>query len=72
MNSLPQNPLTKQLVYVAKVGPAFGLSEVAEAHQALDFAGAPRKEGDTVLTLAERVHWLHAAAMAMACECEVK
>jgi hypothetical protein len=57
---------------VAKVGPAFSLAEVTEAHQALDRAGAPRRIDDVTLTLPERIAWLHEAAMLVAAECEVR
>lgn len=59
----------KQLVMVAKTGPSFNPSEVSEAHAQLDIAGAPRTDDfGRVMNLADRIYWLHKAALKMACD----
>jgi hypothetical protein len=49
---------TKQLVMVGRIGPAFSLSEIPAAHEALDRAGAPRALQGRTLTLPERIAYI--------------
>ena len=51
--------IEKRLAMVARVGPAFSINDVAAAHAALDTAGVPRKKNETILTLTERIKYLH-------------
>lgn len=50
---------TKQLAFVARVGPAFDVKEIFAAHAALDSCDVPRRLNDRQLTLAERIQYLH-------------
>ena len=57
---LMDNSITdKRLAMVARVGPAFSINDVASAHAALDTAGVPRKKDKIILTLTERIKYLH-------------
>lgn len=57
----------KRVVLVCKSGPAFDsaqfnqrlVADAVLAHLALDRAGSPRSYEGAVLTLEERVNWLH-------------
>ena len=49
----------KQLAMIARVGPVFSINDVVSAHAALDTAGVPRKKDETLLTLTERIKYLH-------------
>jgi len=64
MNASPQ----RQLVMIQRIGPAWSVSEVDEAHSALDRAGSPRSLRGKTLNLPERIAWLHEMAIKMACE----
>jgi hypothetical protein len=49
----------KQLAMIARVSPAFSINDMVSAHAALDTAGVPRKKDETLLTLTERIRYLH-------------
>lgn len=50
---------TKQLAFVARMGPAFDIKEIAAAHAALDLCDVPRRLNDKQLTLSERILYLN-------------
>ena len=59
------SPEAKQVVLIARSGPAFSVSEIQSAHLELDLAGAPRTRNGNQLRLDVRIAWLRGKMSAM-------